>query len=484
MKKISILLLSALALGVATSCDDEPAKAVPQHNEQMPLFVTGDVAAAVAGPVAEGTVTLQNYNAEEATIPVVAVSKAEGMPAGATVSFGFQVADNPEFENGSELTATLGADGMAHVDANLLNDIHVNLFGKSPLPKTVYYRIPGYVTLDQTNYRIGSPDLYYGSGSYQETCFDMGFTISTGYYLLGNATTWDLAMAAPYAFSHSEADVYDDPVFTYVFEISQSIIDANGGCYWKLASKEAVEKNSWDYTYGVAKDGDTALEGHLVDVNPQAGKIEAAGRYKFTINMEQMTYLIEPMNRPDYMSTPNNGNGWSFTNNLAYDEGRGLFYGVDNVDLIWGFKFGYEKNGNQVWCGDSGTPGIYADGEGGNIMEGKTELNGLMWFTANYETHAYTAAKVDVISLIGLNGDWNADVDMTPSADNLVWTVTVPVTSATEWKFRVNHAWDYDLGGPLDALGWGIGNCASVPEGTYTFTLDLRQLPYRATVSK
>lgn len=481
MKKSSILLLSALALGVFTACDDEPAKAVPQHNEQEPLFTSADVAASVSGPIATGALTLQDYNAEEAVIPVMTVEKAEGMPAGAVVSFALEVASNPEFTGSSKITAPV-TDGTAYIDASTLNTIHVALFGKSPSPKTVYYRVPGYVSLDKMDYRIESPDKYYASGSYEETCFDMGFSISQNYYLLGNATTWDLAAAAAYPFSHSSKDVYDDPVFTIIFEVSDEVIASSGGCYWKIASQEAIDKNSWDYTVGVATDGDTAMEGMLVTDNVQAGKIEAAGKYKMVIDMESMHYTIEMQNRPDYLAVPNNANGWTFANTLFYGENHGCFYGVANMDLIYGFKFGYIKGGNQVWCGAADEAGYFTDGAGGNILEGETAYNGACWLTANTDTWQYTIAHIDNISIIGLNGDWNGDIDLTPDATNTIWTATVNVTKSTDWKFRINHAWTYDLGGPLDDLQWGTGNCPNSTEGRYTYTLDLSKLPYTCSV--
>ena len=79
-------------------------------------------------------------------------------------------------------------------------------------------------------------------------------------------------------------------------------------------------------------------------------------------------------------------------------------------------------------------------------------------FTIDLEALTYTWTKLedqnptsyDVISLIGIGGDWNNDVDMEP-ADKAKhnWFAKVTIADETQLKFRANHDW---------AANWGFGD--------------------------
>lgn len=78
------------------------------------------------------------------------------------------------------------------------------------------------------------------------------------------------------------------------------------------------------------------------------------------------------------------------------------------------------------------------------------------------------------IGLIGLNGDWNKDVDMTPvntkARENHIWMVDIDVPANTEAKFRANHSWDaYDWGKAAFPYGQGTKGGANIPvkKGSY-----------------
>ena len=126
------------------------------------------------------------------------------------------------------LDATVGKDNVYSVDAAAWNTAHLSLFGKSPKVKKVYYRVPVYVTVNGSDYRLQSQDYYAAEGTIDETCMDAGFVIYDNYYLLGSNATWNLTQADvdPFKFNHSDADVYDDPVFTIGFKVTQEELDA------------------------------------------------------------------------------------------------------------------------------------------------------------------------------------------------------------------------------------------------------------------
>lgn len=84
-----------------------------------------------------------------------------------------------------------------------------------------------------------------------------------------------------------------------------------------------------------------------------------------------------------------------------------------------------------------------------------------------------TVSSGEVWSLIGVNGDWDNDIDMTKTSDGL-W-VSPATKIAGEFKLRENHGWDNNRGGVLVALGDPFaavagGDNIKVEEGTYIVT--------------
>lgn len=64
----------------------------------------------------------------------------------------------------------------------------------------------------------------------------------------------------------------------------------------------------------------------------------------------------------------------------------------------------------------------------------------------------------DKVGIIGLNGDWDNDVVMTYNMYKGRFWVDVDVASDTEFKFRLDGAWDHNWGGSMDALNGGGDN--------------------------
>ena len=85
-----------------------------------------------------------------------------------------------------------------------------------------------------------------------------------------------------------------------------------------------------------------------------------------------------------------------------------------------------------------------------------------------------TISNGQVWSLIGVNGDWNTDIDMTLTDGKWV----SPVTKISgEFKLRENHGWDNNRGGVFVAVGEPFaavagGDNINVEEGNYIVTYD------------
>lgn len=501
MKKLSIFLLGALGMMAATSCEEKIDPAIPQSNPQEPILTTGDVVSQKAGVLASTAVlNLEDYRAEGATVPVMQLVETKDLPEGATVSYKIQLSDTEDFKRNVTLaTTSTTADGIATYGASAeeWNSAHVYLFGKSPKVKTMYYRVPVYVNLDGSDYRLQSADYYAAEGTIEETCMDQGFTISDAYYFLSDATAWalgDAATMAPFKFEHSDADVYDDPVFVFKFKLTDAdFMNADGttkdGIYWKIASQEGMDLADWATgIYGPEENGDENLDGVLVDVNAQAGKLTEVGQYKLTINMEEMTYSFEILTRPEYLYTPGGFNGWSQTASafMQWDSKNDVskgYYGLFGVNEQ-GFKVcaAPEWNNATDYGAETDTPAL-----SGNFLLGQDGKNimvptpGFFWASVQYDEAAGTLASYELtpITSVGIIGSfaasgWGSDVEMTTADGGITWTGEVTFAAGDQWKIRFNNAWDFSLGGepgnPSHAVLDG-DNYSAAEAGTFIVTL-------------
>lgn len=464
MKKFSFFLMGALAMAFA-ACEDAPETAPMQQNPQEPVLEGSNVAVTAAGALADPATVVNLETLKSEPVEIFTETTLTNIPAGATMSYDFYLSKSEDLANAQVLPVTLnGKEGF--VSPAEWNDAHVALFGKSPKVKTAYYGIAAYATLNGVKYRVGAQDYFVARGEVKETCFDLGFKIADAYYLIGNANGWDLSQTGldPFKFKHSDADVYDDPVFTLVVEVGAD-------CYWKIVPQDAIATSDWSILYGPATDGATDFEGMLIggaDNLAQAGKIVDPGKYRFTINMEEMTYKIEPITRPEFVAVPSNANGWNQSGPQLWwsnKDDKPYFCGaavVNNND--GGFKFIWDNN----WYG--GADGTI-DPAGGNI-KAPEDGNQLYWFIVSTENMTYEMTPVTSIGVVGgLNG-WSADapVELTPDATLLKWSADVALTG--EWKIIINHSWNSNYGGPDLNEATFDGPNISGYEGNYTVTMD------------
>lgn len=505
MKKLSIFLLGALGMMAATSCEEKIEPAIPQSNPQEPIFNAEDVVSAKEGALASTSVLkLEDYRAEGAAIPVMKLVDGQGLPTGAAVSYKLQISDTENYARNVILDAVAGAEGVYSVDAQKWNEAHVYLFGKSPKVKTAYYRVPAYVDIDGSDYRLNSADYYAAEGTIQETCMDNGFTISESYYFLSDATAWalgDYETMNAFKFEHSDADVYDDPVFTFKFKVTEEMfLNADGtskdGIYWKLASKEGMDLNDWATgIYGPEMNGDDNLAGILVDVNAQAGKLVEPGTYKLTVNMEEMTYDFELLLQPDVLYTPGGANGWNQLASawLKFTPEKTGYYGLTPVDGA-GFKICADTKWDNSTDYGAETDAAALTGnlvlgqEGKNIM---VPAAGLYWVKVNYDALSYelTSYELTEVTTVGLIGSfaasgWGSDVEMTSADNGATWTADVTFVAGDEFKIRFNGDWAYNFGGDLSSLTFDAGNIKVAEAGTYTVTLNLLGSYPNATLVK
>ena len=142
--------------------------------------------------------------------------------------------------------------------------------------------------------------------------------------------------------------------------------------------------------------------------------------------------------------------------------------GEETTEFKWRKDGGWDENYGGVFVA-LGEP-FEAVAGGDNIKIGA----GFWKVVLDTNEKTITISNGQVWSLIGVNGDWNADIDMVLTDGKWV----SPVTKISgEFKLRENHAWNNDRGGAFVAVGEPFeavagGSNINVPEGNYVVTYD------------
>jgi len=447
MKK-NILYALALATTMVACTDDYTDWAAPQENgPEDAKSVSVSVSAASAIDFATST-------AENVTI----FSPSFTAEDGATATY--KVTLSPEDNSASAVLNS--ADGT--VPAEELKNAVISFYGKAPTPRVLNAVVDAYVDVKGQTIKVTAPAVAVN------VTLDAPF-ISTGYYLIGDMNGWNGDNM--FAFKHSGANVYDDPVFTLVFTTEAD------GQYWKIIPQSNVDaSNVWNEgiegVVGVEIDGDTSLEGLLTTTAPQAGKIEKAGMYKMTLNMMDYTYKLEELNFEEYIYIPGNHQGWSpATAPRLYGANfDGYYSGFSCLD--GGFKFTKGPDwafGEYNWGSFTSHPEGFTGEGGGDIT---CTVKDFYFIEANVAegTLKATPTTWGIIGDATANG-WDSDQDMTWNAEKHCWCATITLTDGTI-KFRANDGWDINFGGNPDNLSAG-GDNIPVTAGTYDIDLYLER---------
>lgn len=283
--------------------------------------------------------------------------------------------------------------------------------------------------------------------------------IADAYYLVGGPGSWSSDKSQK--FSHSSADVFEDPVFTYVFE-------GNGGtgdiwfAFGDADALDAIDANDWNQLFGT-KGESTDMSGSF-DRRFNLGGDHSfcvdgkAKFYRFQINMANMTYEITPLNFDPYVYFIGATDGWANAEQkLALTDDSGIYTGYLYVadPNGWGVEFKFQKvagdwdsqlNSNNL----SDITGGFAKG-GDNIVA--AEGVGVYYVTLDMANLTLNAVKVEKMGIIGDFNGWGGDVEMTWNATDYCFEATNAGVNANGWKFRINADWGINLGGKsLDNL--------------------------------
>ncbi|MBQ8021342.1 MAG: SusE domain-containing protein [Bacteroidales bacterium] len=183
---------------------------------------------------------------------------------------------------------------------------------------------------------------------------------------------------------------------------------------------------------------------------------------------------------------PGSANGWDHgkaQHLFGYAEDGNTFVGVTD----FGENFAsneFKLTGAAGWSDDTGNWGM-ADPSAAAESASITLKNGSNDNIIVYRAHRYyhfTFTKNDLVlkmdkgfdkvGVIGLNGDWNNDIVMTLSNSKQLFYADIDVPGDSEFKFRVDGAWDTNWGGDMGGLTPGGGNI-KVAAGQYRVYLNL-----------
>ena len=293
--------------------------------------------------------------------------------------------------------------------------------------------------------------------------------IADAYYLVGGNGAWGNDKSQK--FSHSDKDVFEDPIFTYVLTGGSDLWFAFGDG----DALDAIDAGDWSRLFGT-KGASEDLTGSFdrrynLDGDHSFHVDGSAKFYRFTINALDMTYEITPLNFDPYVYFIGATDGWTNAEQrlaLTDDSGiyTGFLYCADPNG--WGNEFKFQKVpgdwGTEINTGmmTGGITGDFADG-GGNFKA--TAGEGIYYVTLDMASMSINAVRINNMNLVGDFNGWNAADDaqqMTWDAENFCYVITGAGVTANGWKFTANNEWGINLGGELDALKANGDNISAV----------------------
>ena len=274
-------------------------------------------------------------------------------------------------------------------------------------------------------------------------------SIADSYYLVGGNGAW--ANDKSQKFSHSDRDVFEDPVFSYVLTGGSELWFAFGDA----EALDAIDANDWKQlfgTTGASEDLSGSFDRRYNLDGDHSFHVDGSAKfYRFTINALDMTYTITPLNFDPYIYFIGATDGWANAEQkLALTDESGIYTGyLYCADPNgWGNEFKFQRTpgdwGTEVNTGMmTGITGDFGDG-GGNFKA--TAGEGVYYVTLDMANMTINALKVEKMGIIGDFNGWGGDLEMTWNATDFCFEATGATVNANGWKFRVNSDWGINLG--------------------------------------
>jgi hypothetical protein len=466
MKKLGLYTMALLSVGLVGCNQDFDTEFVPQTNPQESLLQTSDVSVATSSAT---SINLADFINEEEGIdkpvPIGTVSVKEGsMPANTILKAEVEFSKSADFDNSIILNAnSLDGTNEISVQASTLQDVYFNNITRNPAETDLYIRTVLYtVTGSTADAVIGKPgENYYAERTVKFTPLNK-VQISSAYYLIGGPNDWTKSAADRLIkFNHSGKDVYDDPVFTVVFDAKQD--DDTWFAFGDDAACDAIGEGDWTKLFGIVGGDSETKEGRF-DFRYNLGSdnsfkvAKGAKKIQLIVNMMDFTFTVKTLDFDEYLYEAGVNNSWGGTEQPLYcADGNGtytgFFYAKEDswTDGKGAFKFrGAADNWDE---GNYGTGTLNADGLSGTLIDDGGSGNvmpepGFYRADVNLADMTFKLIPIKSVFVVGsaVGNDWDKGVEMTYNFDKLCWECDATFTEAGVIKFKGNGTWDTEDG--------------------------------------
>ena len=434
MKKLGLYTMALLSMGLVACNQDFDTEFVPQTNLPESLLQLSDVSVANSTP---GTINLADYINEETgiakAIPIGTVTVKEGaMPANTILKAEVEFSKDADFANSIVLDAnSLEGTNEISVSPTLLQEAYFNEITRNPATTDVYVQTVLYTVTGGTSEAIvGKPgENYFAQSAVKFTPLNK-VQISPAYYVIGAAGGWSADGARTQKFQHSDADVYEDPIFTI-------IVDAGGDdCWFAIGDDTAIDAGDWTQllgTKGESEDLTGTMDFRYNLGGDHSFHVQGAKKIRITLDMLEYSYKIEPVNISDAYYLIGGPGEWNAESAMT------MQFSHSALDVFEDpvFTYTFEGNGGDMWFafGDKDAIDAVAGGTWNKLFGTKgesTDLSGsfdrrynldgdhsfcvdgkakFYRFQINLADMTYTITPLNFQEYIyeaGVNNDWGA----------------------------------------------------------------------------
>ena len=336
-------------MGLVACNQDFDTEFVPQTNLPESLLQLSDVSVANSTP---GTINLADYINEETgiakAIPIGTVTVKEGaMPANTILKAEVEFSKDADFANSIVLDAnSLEGTNEISVSPTLLQEAYFNEITRNPATTDVYVQTVLYTVTGGTSEAIvGKPgENYFAQSAVKFTPLNK-VQISPAYYVIGAAGGWSADGARTQKFQHSDADVYEDPIFTI-------IVDAGGDdCWFAIGDDtaiDAVAAGDWTQlfgTKGASEDLTGTMDRRYNLGGDHSFHVTGAKKIRITLDMLEYSYKIEPVNISDAYYLIGGPGEWNAESAMT------MQFSHSALDVFEDpvFTYTFEGNGGDMW---------------------------------------------------------------------------------------------------------------------------------------
>ena len=429
--------MALLSMGLVACNQDFDTEFVPQTNLPESLLQLSDVSVANSTP---GTINLADYINEETgiakAIPIGTVTVKEGaMPANTILKAEVEFSKDADFANSIVLDAnSLEGTNEISVSPTVLQEAYFNEITRNPATTDVYVQTVLYTVTGGTSEAIvGKPgENYFAQSAVKFTPLNK-VQISPAYYVTGAAGGWSADGARTQKFQHSDADVYEDPIFTI-------IVDAGGDdCWFAIGDDtaiDAVAAGDWTQlfgTKGASEDLTGTMDRRYNLGGDHSFHVTGAKKIRITLDMLEYSYKIEPVNISDAYYLIGGPGEWNAESAMT------MQFSHSALDVFEDpvFTYTFEGNGGDMWFafGDKDAIDAVAGGTWNKLFGTKgesTDLSGsfdrrynldgdhsfcvdgkakFYRFQINLADMTYTITPLNFQEYIyeaGVNNDWGA----------------------------------------------------------------------------